>query len=204
MMRHTGGCAVGEISTRSRFLSRAILSASKGGRIPTCLPSSSITRISRARIRSFVRIKRLSIQTSVHVQRHGIKKYSMPALSFSSQHLAEQGPVSDFADGRRLLNRHLPAIPDEAFMDKFRGKAPDYIFWNVVLFQFFKLELDRARRRAFGIYGCDHVAVNVRLGSFGIPCVLGQRIALGASRSDDPAREDASIRSPIIRVVSAV
>ena len=62
MMRQTGGCAVGEISTRSRFFSRAILSASNGGMMPICSPSSPITRISRARIRSFVRIKRLSIQ----------------------------------------------------------------------------------------------------------------------------------------------
>src|ERR1044071_9480149 len=61
MMRHTGGFAVGEISTRSRFFARAIFSASNGGRIPICWPSSSITRISRARIRSLVRIKRLSI-----------------------------------------------------------------------------------------------------------------------------------------------
>ena len=57
---------MGEISTRSRFFSRAILSASNGGMIPIWLPSSSITRISRARMRSLVRIKRLSIQSSVH------------------------------------------------------------------------------------------------------------------------------------------
>src|SRR5215813_708529 len=72
MMRQTGGFAVGEISTRSRFFSRAILSASKGGMIPICWPSSSITRISRARMRSFVRIKRLSIQSSGRLKRMGI------------------------------------------------------------------------------------------------------------------------------------
>ena len=72
-MRHTGGCAVGETSTRSRLFSRAFLSASKGGRIPICWPSSPITRISRARMRSFVRIKRLSIPASVqYLQRLGI------------------------------------------------------------------------------------------------------------------------------------
>src|SRR5208282_709835 len=65
MMRQTGGCAVGEISTRSRFLSRAIFSASKGGITPICSPSSPITRTSRARMRSFMRIKRLSIPSSV-------------------------------------------------------------------------------------------------------------------------------------------
>jgi hypothetical protein len=55
---------VGEISTRSRFLVRANLSASNGGITPICSPSSPITRISRARMRSLVRIKRLSIQSS--------------------------------------------------------------------------------------------------------------------------------------------
>ena len=68
MMRQTGGCAVGETSTRSRFFSRAIFSASNGGRIPICWPSSPITRISRARMRSLMRIKRLSIQSSVHFE----------------------------------------------------------------------------------------------------------------------------------------
>ena len=47
------------------LLARAILSASNGGKMPICPPSSSITRISRARMRSLVRIKRLSIQSSV-------------------------------------------------------------------------------------------------------------------------------------------
>jgi len=56
-MRQTGGTALGETSTRSRPRSRAILSASKGGRMPSCSPFSSITRISRARIRSLMRIK---------------------------------------------------------------------------------------------------------------------------------------------------
>src|SRR5215472_16118707 len=77
MIRQTGGVAVGEISTRSRFFSRASLSASYGGRIPICCPSSSITRISRARMRSLVRIKRLSIRSSVHrSNRKGIENYS--------------------------------------------------------------------------------------------------------------------------------
>ncbi len=45
--------------------------------MPICWPSSPITRISRARTRSFVRIKRLSIQTSVYFQRRGMRNYSM-------------------------------------------------------------------------------------------------------------------------------
>src|SRR6266850_2938113 len=64
MMRQTGGLAVGDISTRSRPFSRAFLSASNGGRTPTCLPSSSMTRTSLARMRSFMRIKRLSMRSS--------------------------------------------------------------------------------------------------------------------------------------------
>jgi|ERR1019366_5501114 hypothetical protein len=64
MMRQTGGCAVGETSTKSRVFSRAILSASKGVMMPNWFPSSSITRTSRTRMRSLVRIKRLSIRPS--------------------------------------------------------------------------------------------------------------------------------------------
>src|SRR5262245_26973057 len=61
-MRHTGGTALGEISTRSSPASRAILIASYVGRTPTCEPSAPITRTSRARIRSFMRINLLSIR----------------------------------------------------------------------------------------------------------------------------------------------
>src|SRR5580704_4788429 len=63
-MRQTGGTALGEISTRSRPRSRAILRASKGARMPSCSPFSSITRISRARIRSLMRIKDLAARLS--------------------------------------------------------------------------------------------------------------------------------------------
>src|ERR1700677_2211093 len=64
-MRQTGGWAVGETSTRSRPRSRAIFNASKGGRMPSCSPFSSMTRISRARILSLVRIKDLAERLSM-------------------------------------------------------------------------------------------------------------------------------------------
>src|ERR1017187_2583506 len=64
-MRQTGGTALGEISTRSSERSRAIFSASKGGMMPSCSPFSSITRISRARIRSLVRMKDLAERLSI-------------------------------------------------------------------------------------------------------------------------------------------
>src|SRR6185437_8529764 len=56
-MRQTGGMAVGETSTRSRPRSRATLKASKGAMMPSWTPFSSMTRISRARMRSLMRIK---------------------------------------------------------------------------------------------------------------------------------------------------
>ncbi len=49
--------------------------------MPICWPSSSMTRISRARMRSFVRIKRLSIRPSVDYQVGLDKKYSMAGVS---------------------------------------------------------------------------------------------------------------------------
>src|SRR6266540_885448 len=68
MMRQTGGCAVEETSTRSRAFSLAILIASNGVMMPSCSPWSSITRTSRTRMRSLVRIKRLSIRPSEGVE----------------------------------------------------------------------------------------------------------------------------------------
>src|SRR5687768_214079 len=57
MIRQTGGTAVGEISTRSSPFERAMVSACGGGMIPSCWPVSSITRISRTRMRSLVRTR---------------------------------------------------------------------------------------------------------------------------------------------------
>src|SRR4051812_32238569 len=57
MIRQTGGTADGEISTRSNPFCFAITRACGGGMMPSCFPSSSITRISRTRIRSFTRTR---------------------------------------------------------------------------------------------------------------------------------------------------
>ena len=55
MMRTTGGLALSATSTRSRSRSRARFKASGKGRIPSCSPSRSMTRTSRALIRSLIR-----------------------------------------------------------------------------------------------------------------------------------------------------
>jgi hypothetical protein len=60
-----------------------------------------------------------------------------------------------------LLNCYLPAVPNEAFMNKFGREAPNHISGNIVLFQFFKLEFDGAGRLPFGIDGCYQITVNV-------------------------------------------
>src|SRR6188472_752531 len=57
MMRHTGGTAVAAISTRSRPFVRAIAMACGGGMIPSCVPSSSMTRTSRTLMRSLTRVR---------------------------------------------------------------------------------------------------------------------------------------------------
>src|SRR5437868_3021661 len=57
MMRQTGGTAVGEISTRSSPFCLAMASACGGGMMPSCWPVSSITRISRTRMRSLTRTR---------------------------------------------------------------------------------------------------------------------------------------------------
>src|SRR4029453_11935589 len=56
-MRHTGGTAVAETSTRSSPFERAIRMASCGAMMPSCCPVSSMTRTSRTRIRSLIRTR---------------------------------------------------------------------------------------------------------------------------------------------------
>jgi hypothetical protein len=55
MIRQTGGFASAATSTKSRSSCRAMFSASGSDLIPSCLPSGSIRRTSRARIRSLIR-----------------------------------------------------------------------------------------------------------------------------------------------------
>jgi hypothetical protein len=55
MMRHTGGCAVGAISTRSSSASSAILLATARVTTPTCSPLAPISRISGELISLLIR-----------------------------------------------------------------------------------------------------------------------------------------------------
>src|SRR6266571_6036066 len=55
MMRHTGGTALGETSTRSRPFSSAMRMASCVGMTPSCPPSSAMTRTSGTRMRRLTR-----------------------------------------------------------------------------------------------------------------------------------------------------
>src|SRR3954471_10959071 len=57
MMRQTGGTAVAAISTRSSPFPRAMAIACGGGMIPSCVPSSSMTRTSRTLMRSLTRVR---------------------------------------------------------------------------------------------------------------------------------------------------
>jgi len=56
MTRHTGGLAVGAISTKSKSASKAILCASLRATTPTCSPAEPINRTSLALICSFIRV----------------------------------------------------------------------------------------------------------------------------------------------------
>src|ERR671930_45881 len=57
MIRATGGSAFGATSTRSRFLSYAMRRASSEALIPSCAPSSPISRTRGTRMSSFVRVR---------------------------------------------------------------------------------------------------------------------------------------------------
>ena len=66
MIRATGGFAFGEIKSKSNPASLALFKASFLDTTPTCSPSSSIKRTSRARILSF-KIKLLGIIVHLRV-----------------------------------------------------------------------------------------------------------------------------------------
>src|SRR5580698_2062076 len=66
MIRQTGGLAMGATSTRSRSSVRAIVSASGSGFMPSCWPSGSTSRTSRARMRSLIRCSLVAAVTIRH------------------------------------------------------------------------------------------------------------------------------------------
>src|SRR5210317_2415766 len=68
MIRQTGGAALGETSTRSRPCSSAACSAAPNSMIPSCPPSSSMTRTSLARIDSLILVVSLLMTHLLMVQ----------------------------------------------------------------------------------------------------------------------------------------
>src|SRR5664280_1191709 len=92
MMRQTGGLAPGATSTRSRSRSRAMASASGRSLMPSCSPSGSTRRTSRARMRSLMRG---SVVVLVAIRLHSLfhgRGGPRPTVKERSQH----------RDGRRL------------------------------------------------------------------------------------------------------
>src|ERR1700680_4591679 len=77
MMRHTGGLARGANSTRSRSSCRAMARASGNGRIPSCWPSGSTRRTSRARMRSLILV---SLAVMGVAMRHHSRRCGTPGL----------------------------------------------------------------------------------------------------------------------------
>ena len=157
MIRQTGGTAVGEISTRSSPFCRAMASACGGGMMPSCCPVSSMTRISRTRIRSLVRTRSSrrgerskAIQSSsasvghYRCDAHGCVRpieaattgpYArMPAPGTSSDaqsRRTRQRPRSEVAS-RSATNRHralghLPVADDQHVGDLLQLRLPNFI-----------------------------------------------------------------------------
>ena len=99
---------MGETSTRSRPRSRAIFNASNGTMMPSCSPLSSITRTSRARILSLIRInclaERLSNCAMVFLQslwqRHVPTQYNKRAHYFEMLLAGKknQGKIDEILD----------------------------------------------------------------------------------------------------------
>ena len=74
MMRHTGGRAVGDTSTRSSPLDCAMVSASRTGMTPICWPSSPITRTCGTRMRSFTRASGCRLTVMAHTSGWNVER----------------------------------------------------------------------------------------------------------------------------------
>src|SRR5918992_4180165 len=123
MSRQTGGIAFGATSTRSSPRSRAIWSASNVGMTPTCSPFSSISRTSRIRMRSLMRVWTGLEITCLH--------YPLPGIATTQERAGDnlrrgrhwardkvyhrfEPPVNQFvAFGRRFSP--APAVPPLLF-----------------------------------------------------------------------------------------
>src|SRR5262245_1881854 len=109
-MRQTGGADMGETSTRSSPFSTASASAADGVMMPSCPPSSSITRMSRARILSLTRIL-VSMRVLLYfVSGTG---YPVSGVLWSGSPSRLEGPCGHQIGehGLELGQRHGAAIP---------------------------------------------------------------------------------------------
>src|SRR5579864_8910087 len=103
MMRHTGGLARGATSTRSRSSCRSMARASGNGRIPSCWPSGSTRRTSRARMRSLILV---SLAVMGMAMRHHSRRCG-PRVS--PEPLAEAWPLPSVSrHGPRETRRTVP------------------------------------------------------------------------------------------------
>src|SRR5215471_11114869 len=109
MMRQTGGTAVAAISTRSSPFCRAMASACGGGMIPSCVPSSSMTRTSRTLMRSLTRVRssrRGETRLGLALRRHFLQRPRHEVLDGARAEIA----AAPAADRHRAVRRL--AVPD--------------------------------------------------------------------------------------------
>src|SRR5436190_24347022 len=117
MMRQTGGTAVAAISTRSSPLVRAMASACGGGMMPSCVPSSSMTRTSRTLMRSLTRVR----SSRRGLRSNAIKPPTYMGLRPKPRLVASGGPcaprrssrarVARLAGSRQVLRRRSFRLP---------------------------------------------------------------------------------------------
>src|SRR5579871_6746373 len=85
-------------------------------------------------------------------------------------------------------------------MDEFFCVTLRYGCWNIAFLNSVKREIDFA----IGLYGGEQIAVHVGLRGSSVFPIARKRVALRASRADNPARQDAAVFAPVIGIENSV
>jgi len=99
-----------------------------------------------------------------------------------------------------LLDLSRPAVSLKALVHKWFCKTLDHGLGNTVFFQFFEFEFYSSGCLACGIYRGHQISIDVGFCGLRVSGCGWERIALCASRANNPSRQYAAIGLPIFSV----